>query len=54
MFFRRMIISGCLIEAVLLIFLLPSREDLGIYSEKHPNMSTAGRGKEPRNVSVSH
>lgn len=44
-FFRHMIISGCLIGAVLLTFLLPSREDLGIYSEKHPNVSTAGCGK---------
>lgn len=53
MFFRHMIISGCLIGAVLLTFLLPSREDLGIYPEKHPNVSSAGSGKEPRNMSVT-
>lgn len=53
MFFRHMIISRCLTGAVLLTFLLPSREDLGIYPEKHPNVSTAGSGKEPRRVSVT-
>lgn len=37
-FFRQMIISGYLIEAVLLTFLSPSREALGIYPEKHPNI----------------
>lgn len=37
-FFRQMIISGYLIEAVFLTFLSPSREALGIYPEKHPNI----------------
>ena len=48
-----MIISGCLIGVVLLTFLSPSREDVGIYPEKHSNMSTGGSGKELRNVSVT-
>lgn len=51
--FRHMIISDCLIGALLLTFLLPSREDLGIYSEKHLNVSTEGCGKEPRNMSAT-
>ena len=37
-FFRQMIISGYLIEAVLLTFLSPSREALGVYPEKHPDI----------------
>lgn len=45
--------SGCLIGVVLLTILSPSREDLGIYPEKHSNMSTGGSGKELRNVSVT-
>lgn len=49
-FFQSMIISGC---AVLLTFLLPSRENLGIYPEKYPNMYDSRRGIEPRNVSVT-
>lgn len=38
MFFRYVIISDCLIGVVFLTFLFPSRKNLGIYPEKHPNV----------------
>ena len=50
-FFRQMIISGYLIEAVFLTFLSPSREALGI-TQRNILTSTGGSGKEPRNMSI--
>lgn len=36
--FMHMLISGSLKGTGFLTFLLPSREDLGIYPEKHPSI----------------